>query len=67
MVEQCAIFDDTTRCILCAASTTSCPPFWANKEFVGPASIVNAHRFIFGSRDHGAAEGLAILNRWEGV
>ena len=65
--EQRAIFDDTTKCILCAACTTSCPPFWANKEFVGPASIVNAHRFIFDSRDQGAAERLEILNQREGV
>jgi succinate dehydrogenase / fumarate reductase iron-sulfur subunit len=65
--EQRAVFDDTTKCILCAACTTSCPPFWANREFVGPASIVNAHRFIFDSRDQGAAERLDILNQREGV
>ncbi len=65
--EQRAIFDDTTKCILCAACTTSCPPFWANREFVGPASIVNAHRFIFDSRDQGAAERLDVLNQREGV
>src|SRR5229473_8239552 len=45
--EDRAKYDDGTKCILCAACTTSCPPFWANKEFVGPAAIVNAHRFIF--------------------
>src|SRR2546422_8085702 len=49
-----AKYDDGTKCILCAACTPSCPPFWANKEFVGPAAIVNAHRFIFDSRDEGA-------------
>jgi succinate dehydrogenase / fumarate reductase, iron-sulfur subunit len=65
--EQRAVFDDTTKCILCAACTTSCPPFWANQEFVGPASIVNAHRFIFDSRDQGAAERLDVLNQREGV
>ena len=65
--EQRAVFDDTTKCILCAACTTSCPPFWANREFVGPASIVNAHRFIFDSRDQGAAERLDVLNQREGV
>lgn len=60
-----ARYDDTTKCILCAACTTACPPFWANGKFVGPAAIVNAHRFIFDSRDRGAAERLAILNeRW---
>src|SRR4030042_1214623 len=38
-------FDDTTKCILCAACTTSCPSFWADGEYVGPAAIVLAHRF----------------------
>jgi succinate dehydrogenase / fumarate reductase, iron-sulfur subunit len=60
-------FDDTTKCILCAACTTSCPSFWANEEFVGPAAIVNAHRFIFDSRDEGSAQRLDILNAREGV
>jgi len=60
-------FDDTTKCILCAACTTSCPSFWANEQYVGPAAIVNAHRFIFDSRDQGAAERLKILSDQFGV
>jgi succinate dehydrogenase / fumarate reductase, iron-sulfur subunit len=60
-------FDDTTKCILCAACTTSCPVFWADEEYFGPAAIVNAHRFVFDSRDRGAAERLAVLNDKEGV
>jgi len=60
-------FDDTTKCILCAACTTSCPVFWADKEYFGPAAIVNAHRFIFDSRDQGAAQRLTVLNDKEGV
>jgi len=60
-------FDDTTKCILCAACTTSCPSFWANKNFIGPAAIVQAHRFIFDSRDQAAAERLAILSSRDGV
>jgi succinate dehydrogenase / fumarate reductase iron-sulfur subunit len=60
-------FDDTTKCILCAACTTSCPSFWANGEYVGPAAIVQAHRFIFDSRDQGAAERLVVLNDMMGV
>jgi succinate dehydrogenase / fumarate reductase iron-sulfur subunit len=66
-VEERERFDDTTKCILCAACTTSCPSFWANEDFVGPAAIVNAHRFIFDSRDTGAAERLDRLNEREGV
>jgi len=42
--EDRARFDDTTKCILCAACTTSCPSFWARPEYVGPAAIVQAHR-----------------------
>jgi len=65
--EQRARFDDTTKCILCAACTTSCPVYWANDTYVGPAAIVNAHRFIFDSRDDAAAERLDILDQRTGV
>jgi succinate dehydrogenase / fumarate reductase iron-sulfur subunit len=64
---QRAIYDDTTKCILCAACTTSCPSFWARPEYVGPAAIVQAHRFIFDSRDEGAEERLDILADENGV
>lgn len=66
-IEERARFDDTTKCILCAACTTSCPTFWSDDQYVGPAAIVNAHRFIFDSRDQAGAERLQILNAREGV
>ena len=62
-----ARYDDTTKCILCAACTSSCPSFWAQPTYVGPAAIVNAHRFIFDSRDEAAAERLEILADKDGV
>lgn len=62
-----AAFDDTTKCILCAACTSSCPITWTSDDFVGPAAIVNAHRFIFDSRDQGASQRLQILNAQSGV
>lgn len=65
--EERARFDDTTKCILCAACTTSCPSFWASGEYVGPAAVVQAHRFIFDSRDRAGAERLRILNDRMGV
>ncbi len=65
--EERARFDDTTKCILCAACTTSCPIFWGDEEYVGPAAIVNAHRFIFDSRDEGSRERLKILSEKTGV
>jgi succinate dehydrogenase / fumarate reductase, iron-sulfur subunit len=60
-------YDDTTKCILCAACTSSCPSFWAQPSYVGPAAIVNAHRFIFDSRDDHAEERLEILADADGV
>jgi succinate dehydrogenase / fumarate reductase iron-sulfur subunit len=62
-----ARYDDTTKCILCAACTTSCPIFWGDEAYVGPAAIVNAHRFIFDSRDAGEGERLEILSAREGA
>ncbi|HEX9823431.1 MAG TPA: succinate dehydrogenase iron-sulfur subunit [Actinomycetota bacterium] len=60
-------YDDTTKCILCAACTTSCPVFWGDDGYVGPAAIVNAHRFVFDSRDEGSKERLQILGEKSGV
>ncbi len=65
--EDRARFDDTTKCILCAACTTSCPSFWANDNYVGPAAIVQAHRFIFDSRDEAYAERLEVVGDTFGV
>lgn len=66
-IEERERFDDTTKCILCACCTTSCPSYWASEQYVGPAAIVAAHRFIFDSRDRAAAERLRILNDQFGV
>jgi succinate dehydrogenase / fumarate reductase iron-sulfur subunit len=60
-------YDETTKCILCAACTGSCPVYWVDQTYVGPAAIVNAHRFIFDSRDQGTDEHLEIMNSRFGV
>lgn len=62
-----ARFDMTTKCILCACCTGGCPSFWADPDYLGPAAIVQAHRFLFDSRDRGAEERLEVLNAREGV
>ena len=59
--------EDTSKCILCAACTSACPITWPRTGYVGPAAIVNAHRFIFDSRDRGARERLQILDSDSGV
>jgi succinate dehydrogenase iron-sulfur subunit len=65
--EERARFDDTTKCILCAACTTACPVVREGEGYVGPAAIVAAHRFIFDSRDHGREQRLEILGREDGA
>jgi succinate dehydrogenase / fumarate reductase iron-sulfur subunit len=65
--EQRARFDETTKCILCAACTTSCPSFWGSDEYYGPAALITAHRFVFDSRDEGASQRLQILSETNGT
>ncbi len=60
-------FEDTSKCIMCGACTTACPSFWSNPDYVGPAAIVNAHRFIFDSRDTATQERLEIMADADGV
>ena len=67
LVQAAHRYDDTTKCILCAACTTSCPIFWGDEEYVGPAAIVNAHRFVYDSRDEGSRRRLEILAEKNGV
>jgi succinate dehydrogenase / fumarate reductase, iron-sulfur subunit len=65
--EDREVFDASTKCILCACCTTSCPVFWTNGRYLGPAAIVNAHRFIFDSRDQGSEERMQVLNQSNGL
>ncbi|HEX7021855.1 MAG TPA: succinate dehydrogenase iron-sulfur subunit, partial [Trueperaceae bacterium] len=65
--EQRELFDDSTKCILCACCTSSCPIFWTNGRYIGPAAIVNAHRFIFDSRDTKPDAHLEAMRQPNGV
>ncbi len=65
--EQRARFDDTTKCILCAACTTSCPSFWGGEEYLGPAALVTAHRFVFDSRDEAADKRMHVITETDGI
>lgn len=65
--EQRARFDEGTKCILCAACTSSCPSYWADDDYLGPQALVAAHRFIFDSRDEAAAQRLKVISETSGV
>ncbi|TDE87669.1 succinate dehydrogenase iron-sulfur subunit [Deinococcus sp. S9] len=65
--EQIDRISHSSNCILCACCTTSCPIFWVNGSYLGPAAIVQAHRFIFDSRDQATNQRLNIMNQNTGV
>lgn len=54
--------DGLYECILCACCSTSCPSYWWNSDkYLGPAALLNAHRWILDSRDDATGERLDAL------
>lgn len=53
------------NCILCAACYASCPAYRRNKNFLGPAVLSKAHRFLADSRN--AGEFLEKVDSRDGV
>ncbi len=60
-------FDDPTKCILCASCQSACPVIAEGTDFVGPAAVVQASRFVFDSRDKGIEPRLDVLDAPNGV
>ena len=60
--------DGLYECILCACCSTGCPSYWWNgnkdgsEEYLGPAALLQAHRWIMDSRDDRTDERLAALD-----
>ena len=65
--EQQAVIDPALRCILCASCTASCPISRANPEYLGPAALLRAFRYIFDSRDSDTAARLAQVDSPDGA
>jgi succinate dehydrogenase / fumarate reductase iron-sulfur subunit len=61
-VEEREKLDGLYDCILCACCTSSCPSYWWNGEkYLGPAVLLQAHRWIADSRDEATGERLDDL------
>jgi succinate dehydrogenase / fumarate reductase iron-sulfur subunit len=58
---------ESAKCILCACCTTSCPSTWTNENYIGPAAILKAYRFVEDTRDQGGDERLDILDTPDGI
>lgn len=60
--EERAKLDGLWECILCFSCTTSCPSYWWNGEkYLGPATLLQAYRWIADSRDDHTGERLDEL------
>lgn len=60
--EDRALIDDATKCINCGACYSACPILDDNPDFLGPAALVAAARFVFDSRDKGLEDRLEIVD-----
>lgn len=61
--EDRAKLDGMYECILCACCSTSCPSYWWNSDqYLGPAVLMQAYRWIEDSRDEYTEERLRTLD-----
>ena len=55
--------DGLWECVLCFSCSTSCPSYWWNgDEYLGPAVLLQAYRWIADSRDEHKTERLEALD-----
>jgi succinate dehydrogenase / fumarate reductase iron-sulfur subunit len=59
--------DPSTTCILCAACYSDCNVLEVDSQFVGPASLAKAHRFIFDTRDAATPARMREISEKTGV
>ncbi|VAX16451.1 Succinate dehydrogenase iron-sulfur protein [hydrothermal vent metagenome] len=59
--------DYVTTCILCGACWSDCNVKEVDKNFLGPATLAKAHRFIFDTRDAKTGERLENISELHGV
>jgi len=61
--EQREKLDGLYECILCACCSTGCPSYWWNADqFLGPAILLQAYRWLADSRDEATAARLDALD-----
>jgi len=65
--EEQKVIEPALRCILCASCTSSCPISRANPNYLGPAALLRAFRYINDSRDTATGGRLAQLDSDDGA
>ncbi len=65
--EERARLDNLVECILCASCHASCPFTLTDPEYLGPALLLKADRFVSDSRDLARADRVAHVDNEHGV
>ena len=61
-IEDRKKLDGLYECILCACCSTSCPSYWWNSDkYLGPATLMQAYRWVIDSRDEATDKRLERL------
>ena len=62
-IEERKKLDGMYECILCACCSTSCPSYWWNSdEYLGPAVLMQAYRWIEDSRDENTIDRMKFVD-----
>ncbi len=54
-------------CIMCGSCTSSCPIHWVDRDYLGPAALLKAYRFISDSRDRAEGERMRRVSDERGI
>ncbi len=65
--EDAELLMESTKCIMCACCTTSCPSLWSNENYLGPAAFLKSYRFTFDTRDTNPEEHLTAVDSADGI
>jgi len=61
------LIEPALRCILCASCTAACPINRVNDNYLGPAALLRAFRYIADSRDTAMGSRLAEIDNDDGI
>lgn len=65
--KQRKAIDEMIDCILCGSCYSSCPMVWTHRNFLGPAALTKANRFVSDSRDEATKKRIDVVAGEDGV
>lgn len=59
--------EELTTCIMCSCCTSACPSMWLDPDYLGPAAMVQAARFVMDTRNSARERQLANVAVRNGI